>query len=98
MDGVSAEDESGADLRIPGVGHYRNARGETSPASHMNFVIANGIVVVPVYGTSTQQQALAELQSIFPNRAVVGIESRGLLGSGPAGGGSFHCITQQEPR
>jgi agmatine deiminase len=53
--------------------------------------------VVPVYGSSTQQQALAQLQDVFPNRAVVGIESRGLLGSGTAGGGSFHCITQQEP-
>ena len=28
-----------------------NAMGEPSPASHMNFVIANGVVVVPVYGT-----------------------------------------------
>jgi agmatine deiminase len=84
-------------VRIPGVGLYRNALGETAPASHMNFVIANGIVVVPVYGGSTQKQALADLQSVFPNRAVVGIDSHGLLGSGTAGGGSFHCITQQEP-
>jgi agmatine deiminase len=84
-------------IRIPGVGLYRNALGETVPASHMNFVIANGVVVVPVYGTSTQEQALAELRGVFPNRAVVGINSRGLLGCGTAGGGSFHCITQQEP-
>ncbi len=84
-------------VRVPGAGLYRNGLGETSPASHMNFVIANGIVVVPVYGSSTQQQALAQLQDVFPNRAVVGIESRGLLGCGTAGGGSFHCITQQEP-
>jgi agmatine deiminase len=84
-------------VRVPGAGLYRNGLGETSPASHMNFVIANGIVVVPIYGSSTQQQALAQLQDVFPNRAVVGIESRGLLGSGTAGGGSFHCITQQEP-
>lgn len=84
-------------VRIPGPGLYRNALGEVSPASHMNFIIANGVVVVPVYGTPTQATALAALQDVFPDRKVVGISSRGLLGSGEAGGGSFHCITQQEP-
>jgi agmatine deiminase len=84
-------------IRIAGVGLYRNALAETAPASHMNFVIANGVVVVPVYGTSTQEQALDELRGVFANRTVVGINSRGLLGCGTAGGGSFHCITQQEP-
>jgi len=82
---------------IPGVGLYRNAAGEIAPASHMNFLIANAIVVVPVYGTETQEAALAALKAVFPDRKVVGISSRGLLGSGEAGGGSFHCITQQEP-
>lgn len=85
-------------VRIPGAGLYRNALGEVSPASHMNFVIANGVVVVPVYGTPTQEAALAALREVFPGRKVVGIPSRGLIGAGDAGGGSFHCITQQEPR
>jgi agmatine deiminase len=84
-------------IRIPGVGLYRNALGDVSPASHMNFIIANGVVVVPVYGTPTQEAALAALQAVFPDRKVVGVSSRGLLGCGEAGGGSFHCITQQEP-
>jgi agmatine deiminase len=84
-------------VRIPGVGLYRNAAGEIAPASHMNFVIANDVVVAPVYGTPTQEAALAALQTVFPDRKVIGVPSRGLLGSGEAGGGSFHCITQQEP-
>jgi agmatine deiminase len=84
-------------IRIPGVGLYRNALGEISPASHMNFIIANDVVVVPIYGTATEADALSALQAVFPTRAVVGVSSRGLLGSGEAGGGSFHCITQQEP-
>jgi agmatine deiminase len=84
-------------IRIPGVGLYRNALGDVSPASHMNFVIANDVVVVPIYGTATEADTLQALQTVFPTRAVVGVSSRGLLGCGTAGGGSFHCITQQEP-
>jgi agmatine deiminase len=84
-------------VRVPGVGLYRNALGEVSPASHMNFIIANGVVAVPVYGTATQTAALEALQAVFPDRNVVGVSSRGLIGCGMAGGGSFHCITQQEP-
>lgn len=84
-------------IRVPGVGLFRNAAGEVAPASHMNFLIANGVVVVPVYGTPTQGAALAALQAVFPDRKVVGVPSLGLIGCGDAGGGSFHCITQQEP-
>ena len=97
---AAATDAGGRKLdvvRIPGPGLYRNALGEIAPASHMNFVIANGVVVVPVYGTPTQTAAIDALQAVFPGRKVVGVPSRGLLGCGEAGGGSFHCITQQEP-
>lgn len=83
--------------RIPGVGRYLNPLGDIGPASHMNFIISNGVVVVPVYGTPSEQSALAALREIFNGRRVVGASSRGLLGYGMAGGGSFHCITQQEP-
>lgn len=97
---AAATDAQGRTLkvvRIPGVGLYRNALGEVSPASHMNFIIANGVVVVPVYGTASEAAALDALRAVFPGRAVVGVPSMGLLGCGLAGGGSFHCITQQQP-
>lgn len=97
---AAATDAQGRKLkvvRIPGVGLYRNALGEVSPASHMNFIIANGVVVVPVYGTPSEAAALDALRAVFPGRAVVGAPSKGLLGCGEAGGGSFHCITQQQP-
>ena len=84
-------------IPIPGAGLYRDRLGAISPASHMNFVIANGIVAVPVYGTATSDAAVEALAKVFPGRKVVGLPSKGLLGFGGAGGGSFHCITQQEP-
>jgi agmatine deiminase len=82
---------------IPSPGLIVNELGEAAPASHMNFVIANGIVVVPVYGTPSAPRAVAALRAVFPDREVVGLPSLGLLGSGSAGGGSFHCITREEP-
>lgn len=97
---AAATDSQGRRLkvhRVPGVGLYRNALGDVAPASYMNFVISNGVVVVPTYGTPTERAALAALQGVFKDRKVVGVSSRGLIGSGEAGGGSFHCITQQEP-
>ncbi|MGZ5915687.1 MAG: agmatine deiminase family protein [Hyphomicrobium sp.] len=97
---ASATDARGHNLevvRIPSPGFLANAMGEASPASHMNFVIANGVVVVPVYGTPSAPRALEALQRVFPMRKIVGLPSHGLLGSGMSGGGSFHCITQQEP-
>ncbi|MGD9783143.1 MAG: agmatine deiminase family protein [Hyphomicrobiaceae bacterium] len=96
----NARDAAGRTLqvtRVPGVGRYVNRLREVSPASHMNFIIANGVVVVPLYNTRTEDAALDALASVFPGRKVVGVPSRGLLGAGAAGGGSFHCITQQEP-
>jgi agmatine deiminase len=83
--------------RIPSPGLVLDNKGEPVPASHLNFVIANGVVVVPVYGTPTAEAAVGALQELFPTRKVVGLSSRGLLGNGDAGGGSFHCITREEP-
>ena len=96
----SATDAHGRQLdvaRIPSVGNYRDAEGNVAPASHLNFVIANGVVVVPVYGTPSQDAAIFVLRELFPDRQVIGVPSRGLLGCGDAGGGSFHCITREEP-
>ncbi len=63
----AATDATGTKLtvhRIPGAGRYINRLGEISPASHMNFLIANGVVVVPVYGTPAEGAALKALQAV----------------------------------
>ncbi|MEM7397873.1 MAG: agmatine deiminase family protein [Pseudomonadota bacterium] len=95
-----ATDASGRSIdivSIPSPGRVLDAFGVVTPASHLNFAIANSIVVVPVFDTSSQADALRRLQAVFPDRKVVGLPALGILGSGNAGGGAFHCITREEP-
>jgi agmatine deiminase len=78
---------------IPSPGLILDAEGEAIPASHMNFIIGNASVVVPHYGAASTDEALRAISLAFPDHRVVGIRSSAIL----TGGGSFHCITQQEP-
>jgi agmatine deiminase len=80
-------------MRIPSPGRIENGEGEVVPASHMNFIVANEAVIAPVYEDRASAFALDALREAFPEREVIGLSSRALL----TGGGSFHCITQQEP-
>ncbi len=80
-------------VRIPAPGKVTDEDGEIIPASHMNFLIANDVVVVPVYKERPGALAVEALQSLFPERHVVGLSSTAIL----TGGGSFHCISQQVP-
>ncbi len=80
-------------VRIPSPGRITDVAGDVVPASHMNFIIADGAVIMPTYEDRASVLALEALQSLFPEREAIGLPSRALL----TGGGSFHCITQQEP-
>jgi len=63
------------------------------PASYANFYIANGAILMPTFDAPTDAVASAMLQSLFPNRRVVGVPSTDLVW----GLGSVHCLSQQHP-
>lgn len=67
--------------------------GDRLPCTYANFYIGNGFVVVPQYDDPHDELALDILKGLFPSRQVIGLKSKYLI----CGGGSFHCVTQQQP-
>ena len=96
------EDDTGAPMdlptgtRIEGATTVSRVSGSRMAASYVNFYIANHAVIVPQFQDPVYDaKAVKLLQSLFPERTVVGIHSsRHIL----YGGGNIHCITQQVPK
>ena len=96
----AASDAQGRKLEVATVPSPGRAEIEGRPvaASHMNFYIANRSVVLPVYGTLTGDgapglEALSVLKTLIDRPHFCAVDSTHIL----AGGGSFHCISQQQP-
>ena len=75
------------DLPMPLV---RSASGQLLPASHANFYLAPGLVLMPGFGHNTDDEAKVTLQSLFPEHRVLGLDCRAVL----AHGGGLHCMIQ----
>jgi agmatine deiminase len=67
--------------------------GKKAPVSYANFFIGNKTVLVPIFNDKNDEEAISIIKSCFPNREVIGIDCRDLI----YGGGTIHCITQQQP-
>ena len=77
-------------LPMPGPVFHEEHR---LPASHANFLIANTVVLVPVFSHPNDAVALEKLQLTFPERRVIGVECTKMVW----GLGAIHCATQQQP-
>jgi agmatine deiminase len=77
---------------VPSPGLIRSGDA-IEPASYMNFVVTNALVVVPTYGAAMDAEAVAAIGALFPGREAIGLSADAVL----AGGGGFHCASQQMP-
>ena len=62
-------------------------------STYVNYYIANNVVLVPNYNDPQDEVANEIIQSLYPDKSVVGIDSRNILFVG----GMIHCVTQQQP-
>ena len=67
--------------------------GQRLPATYANFLIVNGAVLMPTYGSPKDEVAKAQLQQACPDRELVGIDCLPLIKQH----GSLHCVTMQYP-
>ncbi len=79
-------------ITLPMPGPVESDSGRL-PASYANFYIANGVVLVPVFGHRNDAAAVETLARLLPDRKVVGINCEPLVW----GLGTIHCVTQQQP-
>jgi agmatine deiminase len=68
--------------------------GARLPASYVNFLIVNDVVLVPVFSCPQDAQALAALGSCFPGKQLLPVPGGNLIRQF----GGPHCATMQLPR
>ncbi len=87
-----AEDFGVTVCEVPSPGRVETD-GRVEPASYMNFAITSRLVVVPTFGTPHDADGVAAVAALFPDRDCAGLPADAVL----AGGGGFHCASQQMP-
>lgn len=68
--------------------------GERLPATYANFLFINNTVLVPVYNTSTDDEAIEVFRNTFPDKEIIPIDCSVLIKQH----GSLHCVTMQYPK
>lgn len=61
--------------------------------SYINYYLINNALLLPIFECSQDQLAINSMRNIFPERAIIPINSREFL----LGGGGLHCILHEIP-
>lgn len=80
-------------LPLPWPGAKFSDSDQRLPASYANFLIVNEAVLVPIYDSLSDEDALDVVSQAFPRYEIFGIPCLSLIERG----GSLHCITMQLP-
>jgi len=62
-------------------------------AAYSNYLVANGVVLVPVFAHENDERGKAIIAEQFPDREIIGIDAVGLIEHG----GAIGCVTQPQP-
>jgi len=80
-------------IEVPQPKPKTGPKGERLPLSHLNFYVANGGVIVPMFDDPGDDGARDKIAKAFPKRKTVQVPAIEVLRAG----GGIHHITQQEP-
>ena len=91
----SARDAGGRSLEVIEIPQpaRRERDGRRLTLSYINFIFANGGLIMPSFGDACDDTAFRIFSSLFPDRKIIQLAADDLV----IGGGGIHCVTQQEP-
>lgn len=88
---ITTEESQGVD---PVNGMLPRFPGDRLTASYVSYYTANGGIIYPLFNDKNDQAAGALLETLYPDRKIIGVPAREIL----LGGGNIHCIAQSIPK
>lgn len=83
-------DDTNGIVKTEGV--FSREEGVAVLETYVNFLLANGVVLVPQFGYGElDKEAVQIIREAFPNRKIIPIYAR----EATLGGGGFHCLSQR---
>lgn len=88
---ITTEESQGVD---PVNGMLPRFPGDRLTASYVSYYTANGGIIYPLFNDKNDQAAGSLLETLYPDRKIIGVPAREIL----LGGGNIHCIAQSIPK